>query len=58
MPKAFDNCRKNGGKIRTKKLSGGRYMPICYLNGKSYAGEVHKKESTTSVTAKAIKERM
>jgi len=44
MPKAFEDCRKRGGRIRTKKLSGGRYMPICYLDGKSYAGEVHKKK--------------
>lgn len=44
MPAAFVKCVKNGGRVRTKKLSGGRYMPICYLNGKSYAGEVHKKK--------------
>ena len=61
MPKAFDNCRKNGGKIRTKKLSGGRYMPICYLGGKSYAGEVHTKKPKGdggSPVAAAIKKRM
>lgn len=46
-PRAFEECRKNGGKIRTKKLSNNRYMPICYLNGKSYPGEVHTKKSTT-----------
>lgn len=44
MPAKFDRCVKNGGKVRTKKLKGGKYMPICYLNGKSYAGEVHKKK--------------
>lgn len=44
MPEAFDKCIKKGGKVRTKKLSGGRYMYICYLNGKSYTGEVHKKK--------------
>jgi len=45
MPKAFDNCRKKGGRIRTKKLSHNRYIHICYLNGKSYAGETKKKKA-------------
>ena len=40
MPAGFDMCRKNGGRIRTKKLKGGKYMHICFLDGKSYAGEV------------------
>ena len=45
MPKPFEDCVKNGGRVRTKKLSGGRYIKICYINGKSYAGEVHKKKN-------------
>lgn len=45
MPKAFEKCRKNGGRIRTKKLSGGKYIHICYLDGKSYAGEVKTKKA-------------
>ena len=44
MPKAFENCVKRGGRVRTKKLSGDRYMHICYLNGKSYPGEVKTKK--------------
>ena len=44
MPKAFEQCIKNGGRVRTKKLSGGKYIRICYLRGKSYAGETHKKK--------------
>ena len=44
MPKAFTECVKNGGRVRTKKLSGGRYMRVCFLNGKSYAGEVKTKK--------------
>jgi len=44
MPQGFLTCIKNGGRVRTKKLSGGRYMPICYLDGKSFPGEVHKKK--------------
>ncbi len=62
MPKGFDECRKKGGKIKTKKLSGGRYLPICYLDGKSYKGYVQtkgkaKKEGGSPVAA-AIKKRM
>ena len=44
MPEAFDICRRNGGKIRTKSMGGGKYMHICILNGKTYAGEVKKKK--------------
>ena len=55
MPKGFEMCRKAGGKIRTKQLSNGRYMHICFLKGKSYPGEVKtKKESSGSATAEAI----
>lgn len=48
MPKLFDDCEKNGGKMRTKKLAGGKYMHICILNGKTFAGEVKKKKSKLS----------
>lgn len=44
MPKAFNECVKNGGKVRTKKLSNGKYMHVCYLGGKSYAGHVKTKK--------------
>jgi putative hemolysin len=41
MPKAFENCIKKGGKVRRKSFKDGKYINICYLNGKSYAGETH-----------------
>lgn len=44
MPKEFEACQKNGGRIRTKKLKGGKYIRICYIGGGSYAGEVKKKK--------------
>jgi len=44
MPSDFDRCVENGGRVRTKKLSKGRYIHICYLKGKSYAGETHTKK--------------
>lgn len=40
MPAAFTRCVKAGGRVRTKKLSGGKYIHLCFLKGKSYAGEV------------------
>ncbi len=40
MPEGFDMCRAKGGRIRTKKMGSGKYMHICFLNGKSYPGEV------------------
>ena len=43
-PQAFDNCAKKGGRVRTITLKGNRYMRICYLNGKSFAGEVKTKQ--------------
>jgi len=45
MPAGFDYCRTNGGRIRTKDLGNGKYMHICYLDGKSYAGEVKTKKA-------------
>ncbi len=44
MPKAFNDCVKNGGRVVTMPLSGDRYFHICNLNGKSYAGEIKTKE--------------
>ena len=44
MPAPFNYCSSHGGKIRTKSLANGGYMRICFLEGKSYPGEVHKKK--------------
>jgi len=53
IPKAFDACVKAGGRVRTKKLSGGRFIRICFKDGKSYAGEV--KHSKTKEEEKKTK---
>jgi len=45
MPADFEKCVREGGRVRTKKLSGGRYMHICFKDGKSYAGEVKTAKS-------------
>lgn len=42
MPAAFLACVANGGRVRTKKLKDGKYLRICFQDGKSYPGEVKK----------------
>lgn len=44
MPAGFIWCEKHGGRIRTKTLKDGKYIHICFKNGKSYAGEVKTKQ--------------
>lgn len=44
MPADFDRCVKEGGRVRTKQLSDGRFIHICWdKTGKSHAGEVKEK---------------
>ena len=57
MPQAFLNCVKRGGRVRTKELSGGRYIHICFVGGKSYAGEVKQKKSAKQKYIKMLKGR-
>ena len=46
MPADFEKCVREGGRVRTKKLKGNRYIHICYdKNGKSHVGEVKTKKS-------------
>lgn len=44
MPAKFNRCVSAGGRVRTKKLSGGRYIHFCFKGGKSVAGEVKRKK--------------
>lgn len=44
MPASFDKCVASGGRVRTRKLKGGKYLPICFKGGKSYAGHVKKRK--------------
>lgn len=48
MPQDFYNCVYNGGKVITKKVGKGKYIKICYLNGKSHPGEVKTKKYVKS----------
>ena len=46
MPQKFEECVKNGGRVRTKDLPNNKYMHICFKDGKSYAGEVKTKKGS------------
>ena len=55
MPAGFERCVANGGRVRTIKPNAGTYIKICYLNGKSYRGEVHhNKDSSASKNRAAV----
>jgi hypothetical protein len=43
MPKAFDDCVKAGGRVRSKKLSKTHYIPICFPKGGGDSVAGHKK---------------
>jgi hypothetical protein len=45
MPAAFDKCVADGGRVITKTINKTQYMHICYINGKSYSGEVKTKKA-------------
>ena len=44
MPVEFEACQRNGGRIKTKKLGNGKYIHICFIGGKSFAGEIKTKK--------------
>lgn len=49
MPKNFNDCVKDGGKVITKRLKHGRYMHICFdKKGKAFPGEIKKKKKSKS----------
>jgi len=48
MPADFERCVKDGGRVRTKSLEGNKFMRICFIKGKSFAGEVKEKASAKS----------
>lgn len=52
MPVKFDACVSGGGRVRTKTLSGGRFLHICFPKGggPGVAGEVKTKKSNNTNT--------
>ena len=57
MPKAFEECVKAGGRVRTKKLKDGKYMHVCFKDGKSYAGHVKTSKHHSAKDGKFLDER-
>ena len=57
MPAAFDKCVKDGGKVRTVIINKkkGTYMHVCYLNDKSYPGEVRTKKSKAEMAKELVR---
>lgn len=53
-PQKFDDCVADGGRVRTKTLSDGRYIHLCFPKGggPGIAGEV--KEKIGSKLKKAV----
>jgi len=46
MPKDFDDCVKEGGRVRTINPNEDTYIHICYdKDNKSHTGDVHHKGS-------------
>lgn len=43
-PQQFDQCVKKNGRVRTMPVKGNRYMHVCFLDGKSFAGEVKSRK--------------
>lgn len=44
MSLAFDRCVKRGGRVRTITPKKGKFLHVCYLNGKAYRGEIKTKK--------------
>jgi len=55
MPKAFENCVANGGRVITKSVNKDQYLHICYPKGggPSVSGEVKTKKSNKVAKVKS-----
>ena len=40
MPKEFDSCVSRGGRVRTLSRGKKKFQRICFIKGKSFAGEI------------------
>jgi len=56
MSQQFESCVSGGGRVRTKKLSGGKFIHICFPKGggSSIAGEVKTAKSSAKSTKGAF----
>ena len=44
MPKAFADCVRKGGKVRTVTMPGEKYVHVCTIGGESHYGHVKTKK--------------
>ena len=53
FPAGFDKCVKEKGRVRTIAVGKDKnqYMHVCYLDGKSYSGEVKTKKEASEISA-------
>jgi len=58
MPAGFERCVREGGRVRTIKPKGQgskTYIHVCWLNGKSYQGEVKKAKAKSKSKGRSTK---
>lgn len=44
MPEAFERCVRNGGRVTTEKLPGGKYRHICHDEKGKHKGHIKTKK--------------
>ena len=53
--KNFNECSRNGGRVKTKKLKNGKVIKICYDDtGKSHTKVVKKRDEKMSTQKKSV----
>lgn len=51
----FNECSRNGGRVKTKKLKNGKVIKICYDNeGKSHTKVIKKRDKVMSEQKKEV----
>lgn len=59
MRKDFEDCAKNGGKVKVKQLKNNKYIRICYDKaGNSFSSNVMVEKPTVSNEEKSHKEEL
>lgn len=54
MPKDFESCIKQGGRVRTINPKKGTHLHLCFKDGKTFRGEPKKNKGAVSNIVKGI----
>ena len=54
MPADFLKCVKDGGRVRTINPKPGKYLRVCYKDGKSYSGEVMSTKASKQAKVREV----